>query len=69
MKKKLLPLLILLIVLTGCSKINKDTKEYKDVVNNILVNNNSNVNTASMGYKYYIPIGVKLIYDGDVNKI
>lgn len=67
MKKILLPLFIILL-LTGCSKIDKNTKEYKDIVNSILINDNHNVNTASVGYKYYIPIGVNLVYDSDLNK-
>lgn len=67
MKKVLLPLFIILL-LTGCSRVEKDTTEYKDIVNNILINNNHNVNTASVGYKYYIPIGVNLVYDSDFNK-
>jgi len=67
MKKILLPLFIILL-LTGCTKIDKNTNEYKDIVNSILINNNRNVNTASVGYKYYIPIGVDLVYDSDLNK-
>lgn len=67
MKKILLPLFIILL-LTGCTKIDKSTKNYKDIVNNVLINNNHNVNTASIGYKYYVPIGVDLVYDGDFNK-
>lgn len=67
MKKILLPLFIILL-LTGCSKIDSNTKDYKSIVNNILINENHNVNTASVGYKYYIPIGVDLIYDSDFNK-
>jgi len=67
MKKFLLPLFIILL-LTGCSKIDINTTEYRDIINSILIKENHNVNTASMGYKYYIPIGVNLIYDGDLNK-
>jgi len=67
MKKILLPLLIISL-LTGCAKIDRNTKEYSDIINNILVNNNHNVNTASIGYKYYIPIGVDLVYNNDFNK-
>lgn len=67
MKKILLPLFVILL-LTGCTKIDKETKEYKDIVNNILINNNHNVNKASMGYKYYMPIGVSLTYNSDFNK-
>jgi len=67
MKKILLPLLIILL-LTGCSKIDNDTGEYKNIIESILINGNHNVNTASVGYKYYIPIGVNLVYDGNLNK-
>lgn len=67
MQKKLLPLLIILL-LTGCSKINTETKDYNELVNSILIFNNHNVNTASVGYKYYIPIGVNLVYDSEFNK-
>jgi len=67
MKKFLLPLFIILL-LTGCTKIDKNTKEYKDIVESILISDNHNVNTASVGYKYYIPIGVDLNYDSDFNK-
>ena len=67
MKKILLPLLIMLF-LTGCSKIENDNYEYKEVVNKVLNSGNHSVNTASVGYKYYIPIGVDLIYDNDFNK-
>lgn len=67
MKKILLPLFIILL-LTGCVKIDNNTKEYKEIVNSILINDNQYVNTASVGYKYYIPIGVDLVYDGDLNK-
>ena len=57
-----------MLIITGCSKIDKNTKEYKDIVNNVLSCNNTSVNTASYGYKYYIPIGVNLVYDGQLNK-
>ena len=67
MKKILLPLFIILL-LTGCTKLDNNSKEYKDIVNNILINDNQNVNEASIGYKYYKPIGVDLIYDSDLNK-
>lgn len=67
MKKFILPLLILMLI-TGCSKIDNNTKEYKDIVNNVLSYNNTSVNTASYGYEYYIPIGVNLTYNGELNK-
>lgn len=67
MKKILLPLFIILL-LTGCTKIDRSTTNYNEMVNSILVNENHSVNTASLGYKYYIPMGVDLTYDSDLNK-
>lgn len=67
MKKKIIPLLIVLL-LTGCSKIDSNTDNYVDIVNNVLNYNNKSVNTTSLGYKYYKPIGVTTIYDGELNK-
>ena len=66
--KKVLLLLFIILFLTGCSKIDINTKDYKQVVDSILINANHSVNTASMGYKYYTPIGVDLVYDSDLNK-
>ena len=67
MKKFLLPLLIILL-LTGCSKIDTKTTEYSSIVNTVLSNSNKSVNTASVGYKYYTPVGVNLVYDNEANK-
>ena len=67
MKKLLLPLLIILL-LTGCSKIDTKTTEYSSIVNTVLSNSNKSVNTASVGYKYYTPVGVNLVYDNEANK-
>lgn len=67
MKKKLL-FIFIVILLTGCTKIDQDSDDYVNVVNNILSMNNSNVNTVSLGYKFYTPIGVNLVYDDQLNK-
>lgn len=67
MKKKLLFILIV-ILLTGCTKIDQNSNDYVNIVNNILSMNNDNVNTVSLGYKFYTPIGVNLVYDGQLNK-
>lgn len=67
MKKVLLPLFIILL-LTGCTKIDKNTNDYQKIIDSILINDNHSVNTASIGYKYYIPMGVDLTYDSNLNK-
>lgn len=67
MKKIIIPLLMI-IALTGCSKINDKTTNYVDVINDIISYDNKKVNTSSYGYNYYLPIGVNVVYDGKLNK-
>ena len=67
MKKTIIPLLMI-IALTGCSKINNKTTNYVDVINDIISYDNKKVNTSSYGYNYYLPIGVNVVYDGKLNK-
>ena len=67
MKKIIIPLLMI-IALTGCSKINNKTTNYVDVINDIISYDNKKVNTSSYGYNYYLPIGVNVVYDGKLNK-
>lgn len=67
MKKIIIPLLMI-IALTGCSKINNKTTNYIDVINDIISYDNKKVNTSSYGYNYYLPIGVNVVYDGKLNK-
>lgn len=67
MKKIIIPLLMI-IALTGCSKINNKTTNYVDVINDIISYDNKKVNTSSYGYNYYLPIGVNIVYDGKLNK-
>lgn len=66
MKKIVIPL-VLILILTGCSKVYK-TDNYVEIVNTILNNSNKNVNKSSYGYNYYLPIGVNLVSDGKYNK-
>ncbi len=65
--KKFLILLLLTIFLSGCTRIDNE-KEYKNVANNIINSSTSLVNTATRGYKYYLPKGVSLIYNIDFNQ-
>lgn len=67
MKKIIIPLLMI-IALTGCSKINNKTTNYADIINDIIGYENKKVNTSSYGYNYYLPIGVNVVYDGKLNK-
>lgn len=65
--KKFLILLLLLVVLSGCTRIDNE-KEYKNIANNIINSSTSLVNVATRGYKYYLPKGVSLIYNVDFNQ-
>ena len=56
--KKVLILSALLILCIGCTRIDNVT-DYKVIIDNIIEKNNISTNTASMGYKYYLPVGVK----------
>ena len=65
--KKVLILSALLILCIGCTRID-NTDDYKVIIDDIIEENNISTNTASMGYKYYLPIGVKKVYDKDYNQ-
>ena len=66
MQKKWI-LVIILILFTGCTKINdEDTKHASYVVN--CLGNKSYVNNVAVGYKYYLPKGVKKLKDFDYNQ-
>ena len=65
--KKVLILCALLILCIGCTRIDS-IEDYKVIVDDVIEENNINTNTVSMGYKYYLPIGVSKIYDKDYNQ-
>ncbi len=65
--KKILISLLILLTLTGCSTINKNSN-YITYINPVLKTENNNVNKTSKGYKYFLPKGVSLIKDIDFNQ-
>lgn len=65
--KKVLILCALLILCIGCTRID-NIEDYKVIIDNVIEENNINTNTVSMGYKYYLPIGVSKVYDKDYNQ-
>lgn len=67
MQKKFLLVSVLILVLTGCVRIDKTNDDYANLVVNCL-NNNSFTNDVALGYKYYLPKGVKLIKNYDYNQ-
>lgn len=68
MKKKILMILII-ILLTGCSAVRIDTKNIDNIINVVLSKNNKLYNQIGQGYKYYLPKGVIYIDSDDLNDI
>jgi len=68
MKKKLLILLLVLLV-TGCSIVRIDTDNIDNILNVILTKDNKLFNQIGQGYKYYLPAGVSYIDSDDLNDI
>lgn len=64
MKRKFL-LIIVLLLCIGCTKIDNN---YSDIIDSVIKNNSNIYNTTSLGYKYYLPMGVSRIYDKDFNQ-
>lgn len=56
-----------LILFTGCVKIDDNDSRHADYVVSCL-GNKSHINNVAVGYKYYLPKGVKLISDFDYNQ-
>ena len=67
MKKKII-IILLLFLLLGCKKIEKNNNNYIELVTNCL-NDKGITNNVSLGYKYYVPKGVKKVKDFDSNQI
>ena len=64
-KKRFILLIILAIILTGCSKIDNNIDS---IVNATMINEVKKVNTGSTSYKLYIPIGVIQLVDNEYNQ-
>ena len=67
MHKKLILIIFCLLLLSGCKKIN-DNDNYIEKVYNCL-KEKSITNEVALGYKYYLPKGVKKIKDYDYNQV
>lgn len=64
--KKIFILTLLLVLCTGCIKVNEE--DNKDLIIDEIINNKVTPNTMAMGYKYYLPLGVNKVYDKDYNQ-
>ena len=65
--KKLVSLMILLILLTGCTAVRIDTSNVDNIIEVVLSKDNALYNHIGKGYKYYIPRGVTYIDTIDFN--
>lgn len=68
--KKSLILLLLLIVVTGCSIVRIDTSNIDNIIDVVLSKQNKLTNVEGHGYKYYIPRGVTHVETNEqINKL
>ena len=65
--KKIL-ILILVLLMTGCTVVRIDTKSIDNTINVILSKDNSLYNRVGSGYKYYVPRGVTYIDTDQFNE-
>lgn len=65
--KKVLILSIILLLCVGCTRID-NRMDYDTVVDTVINSGMKKANTASLGYKYYLPLGVSKVYDKDYNQ-
>lgn len=64
-KKKVILLVIIALIMTGCTKIDDNID---NIVSATMSGEVKNVNTVSTGYKLYVPIGVIQLVDDDYNQ-
>ncbi len=68
MKKHILVLLLVLL-LTGCSIVRINTDSIDNILNVILTKDNDLFNQVGQGYKYYLPSGVTYMESDNLNDI
>ena len=69
MRKKILFFSILVLLLCGCTRIDTDkTNNYSSLVVNCL-SKKAYTNDVTLGYKFYLPKGVKLKKNYDYNQV
>ena len=65
--KKVIMLLIIMFLMTGCNKI--QDLSYDNIIANALEHQYSYTNVYRKGYNYYLPDGLKLLKNADVNDV
>ena len=64
-KKKVILLVIIALILTGCTKLDSNVD---NIISATMTKEIENVNTVSTGYELYIPIGVTQLVDNEYNQ-
>lgn len=64
--KKIFILVGLLLLCTGCMRID-NANNYNDIIS-MVVSNPKKANKTSIGYTYYLPLGVETVKDNDYNQ-
>ena len=67
--KIILVLLIVFVLITGCSVTTLDNNDYEKNISTILSSKNRSYNVYFEGYKYYIPNGMKFIKKKEYNQV
>lgn len=67
MVKKILLLLIIILIFSGCSIKELNNDNFDTVIDTILKNGKL-TNTISRGYKYYLPSGIKVLESNNYNE-
>ena len=66
-KIKLIILLVILLVITGCTKVEKNDEDYNKIIISCLSKKNI-TNNVALGYKFYVPKGIKMLKNYDNNQ-
>lgn len=67
--KKTILIVLMILILTGCSVVRIDTSSIDNILSVILTKNNKLFNQVGQGYKYYLPSDVSYIDSDDLNDI
>ena len=69
MKKFTIILILMVVLLSGCSIVRINTKDIDSILNAVLTKSNNLYNQVGQGYKYYVPAGVTFIDNDEHNNI
>ena len=67
--KKLIIMILVLLLFTGCSIVRIDTSSIDNILNVILTKDNTLFNQVGQGYKYYLPSDVIYLESDGLNDI